>query len=106
MKTAKRRKTIPPLPTDATNEQIIRWATKYDAFDRLDAGVSEIVEDHSDLDELLDAAISQENTEQINIRIPVALKVLLTKLARERATEASTLGRIWLAERIRQELRK
>ena len=60
----------------------------------------------SDLDELLDAAISQENTEQINIRISRALKALLTRLARERATEASTLGRIWLAERIRQEIRK
>src|SRR5438874_123744 len=106
MKDKKRKRNIPRLPADASNEQIIQWAQKYEAFDRLDSGISEFVEDHSDLDELLDATLSQENTEQINIRIPLGLKVLLTKLAKERATEASTLGRIWLAERIRKELSK
>lgn len=102
----KRNKTIPRLSPNATNAEIIRWAKQHDAFDRLDAGISELVEDHSDLDELLEKALSQENTEQLNMRIPLAMKTLLTKLAKERTTDATTLGRIWLAERIRQEVRK
>ncbi len=36
-----------------TDEEIIRWKKSYDVFGRLETGVSEVVEDHSDLDELL-----------------------------------------------------
>ena len=66
--------------------------------------ISNIVEDHSDLDELLQEALFQENKAQLNMRIPPAMKALLTKLAKDRTTDATTLGRIWLAERIRKEV--
>jgi hypothetical protein len=39
---------IPPLPPEAGDEEIIHWVDTHDVIDRLKAGVSEIVEDHSD----------------------------------------------------------
>jgi hypothetical protein len=74
-------------------------------FDRLDAGVSEVIEDHSDLDQVLREAIFQDNTAQLNMRLPPAMKAVLSKLARQRTTDATTLARIWLAERLEQELK-
>ena len=50
-KKAKRK--TPRLSRKATDEEIIRWTKSHDVFDRLEADVSEIVDDHSDLDELL-----------------------------------------------------
>ena len=73
-------------------------------FERLEAGVSEVVEDRSDLDQLLQEALRQGKTAQLNIRIPPAMKAVLSRLARQRTTDATTLARIWLAERIQQEL--
>ena len=46
MKKTKRK--VPSLTKGATDEQVIRWTKSHDVFDRLEAGVSEIVEDHSD----------------------------------------------------------
>jgi len=103
MKKAKR--TVPRLRSKATDEEIIRWTKSHDVFDRLDAGVSEIVEDHSDLDQVLREAIFQDNTAQLNMRLPPAMKAVLSKLARQRTTDATTLARIWLAERLEQELK-
>ena len=74
-------------------------------FDRLEAGVSEIIEDHSDLDQVLRDAIFQDNTAQLNMRLPPAMKAVLSKLARQRTTDATTLARIWLAERLERELK-
>jgi hypothetical protein len=62
--------------------------------------VSEVVEDHSDLDKVLGEAIFQDNTAQLNMRLPPAMKAVLSKLARQRTTDATTLARIWLAERL------
>ena len=59
-----RRKTIPPLRKGATDAEVIRWTKKYDVFDRLNAQVSEVVEDHSDLDRILQEALFQDNTAQ------------------------------------------
>jgi hypothetical protein len=67
------------------------------------AGNSVVIKDHSDLEELLYEALFQGNKAQLNMRIPPAMKALLTKLAKDRTTDATTLGRIWLAERIRKE---
>ena len=89
----------------STDEEIIRWTKSHDVFDRLDKGVSEVVEDHSDLDEVLREAIFQENTAQLNMRLPPAMKAVLSKLARQRTTDATTLARIWLAERLERELK-
>jgi hypothetical protein len=64
-----------------------------------------VVEDHSDLDRILEQAVVQDNTAQLNMRIPPAMKAVLSRLARERTTDATTLARIWLAERLKQELK-
>ena len=93
------------LTRKSTDEEIIRWTQSHDVFDRLEKGVSEVVEDHSDLDQVLREAIFQDNTAQLNMRLPPAMKAVLSKLARQRTTDATTLARIWLAERLEQELK-
>jgi hypothetical protein len=103
MKKTKRK--VPRLSRNATDEEIVRWTKSHDVFDRLDAGVSEIVEDHSDLEQVLRDAIFQDNTAQLNMRLPPAMKAVLSKLARQRTTDATTLARIWLAERLERELK-
>jgi hypothetical protein len=57
------------------------------------------------LDEVLREAIFQDNTAQLNMRLPPAMKAVLSTLARQRTTDATTLARIWLAERLEQELK-
>ena len=89
----------------ATDEEIIRWTKSHDIFDRLEDGVSQVIEDHSDLDQVLREAIFQDNTAQLNMRLPPAMKAVLSKLARQRTTDATTLARIWLAERLERELK-
>ena len=93
------------LTGQSTDEEVIRWTKSHDVFDRLETGVSEVVEDHSDLDEMLREAIFQGNTAQLNMRLPPAMKAVLSKLARQRTTDATTLARIWLAERLERELK-
>jgi mRNA-degrading endonuclease toxin of MazEF toxin-antitoxin module len=103
MKKMKRK--ISRLTSRSTDDEIIRWTKSHDVFDRLETGVSEVVEDHSDLDEVLREAIFQDNTAQLNMRLPPAMKAVLSKLARQRTTDATTLARIWLAERLERELK-
>lgn len=103
MKKTKRK--VLRLSRNATDEEIVRWTKSHDVFDRLEAGVSEIIEDHSDLDQILRDAIFQDNTAQLNMRLPPAMKAVLSKLARQRTTDATTLARIWLAERLERELK-
>lgn len=93
------------LTSKSTDEEVIRWTKSHDVFDRLETGVSEVVEDHNDLDEVLREAIFQDNTSQLNMRLPPAMKAVLSKLARQRTTDATTLARIWLAERLERELK-
>ncbi len=101
----KKKGKIPRLRRGATDEEIIRWSKAHDVFDRLEAGMSEVIEDHSDLDQVLREAIFQDNTAQLNMRLPPAMKAVLSKLARQRTTDATTLARIWLAERLERELK-
>ncbi len=103
MKKAKRKASR--LTSKSTDEEIIRWTKSHDIFDRLETGESEVVEDHSDLDEVLREAIFQDNSAQLNMRLPPAMKAVLSKLARQRTTDATTLARIWLAERLERELK-
>jgi hypothetical protein len=105
MKKQKPSTPVPPLRKEATDEDIIRWTTRHDVFDRVATGISEIVEEQSDLDQLLEDALVQGNTAQLNMRIPPAMKAVLSRLARQRTTDATTLARIWLAERLQQELK-
>jgi hypothetical protein len=85
---------VPRLSRNATDEEIVRWTKSHDMFDRLEAGVSEIIQDHSDLNQVLQDAIFQDNTAQLNMRLPLAMKAVLSKLARQRTTDATTLARI------------
>lgn len=103
MKKTKRK--VSSLTSKSTDDEVIRWTKSHDIFDRLETGVSEIVGDHSDLDEVLREAIFQDNTAQLNMRLPPAMKAVLSTLARQRTTDATTLARIWLAERLEQELK-
>ena len=100
-----KRRVASPLRKGAGDQEIIRWTKTHDVFDRLDAGVSELVGDHSDLDRILEEAVFQDNTAQLNMRIPPAMKAVLSRLARERTTDATTLARMWLAERLKRELK-
>ncbi len=103
MKKTKRK--VSRLKSGATDEELIRWTKTHDVFDRVETGLSEVVEDHSDLDEVLREAIFEDNTAQLNMRLPPAMKAVLSKLARQRTTDATTLARIWLAERLERELK-
>lgn len=64
-----------------------------------------MVDDHGDLDQALQEALYQDNTAQLNMRLPPAMKAALNRLARQRTTNATTLARIWLAQRLEQELK-
>jgi hypothetical protein len=105
MRSTTRRPRVRPLKKGASEEEIVRWTTKHDVFERVEAGVSEVIEDHEDLERILDEALGDGNTSQLNMRLPKAMKAVLGRLARERTTDSTTLARIWLAERIRKELR-
>jgi hypothetical protein len=99
----KHRRKIPRLTKNASDDEIIRWTTSNEVFDRLEAGVSKLIKDHADLDAVLHEAIFQDNTAQLNCGFRRAMKAVLSKLARERATDATTLARIGLAERLERE---
>jgi hypothetical protein len=105
MKKNKKKRDGTPFQKRAGDKEIIRWVETRDVFDRLDAGVSELVNDHSDLDQALEEAVFQDNTAQLNMRIPPAMKAVLSRLARQRTTDATTLARMWLAERLKRELK-
>lgn len=100
-----KKRVIPPLRKGASEQEIVRWTSKHDVIDRLDTDISEVVEDHSDLDRVLREALFEDNTAQLNMRIPPAMKAVLSRLARQRTTDATTLARIWLAERLERELK-
>jgi hypothetical protein len=105
MKRKKKTRPVPPLPLDAREDEVVEWLTTYDLEERVAAGVSEIVEDRSDLDQLLQEALFQDNTAQLSMHLPPAMKAVLTKLARQRTTDATTLARLWIAGRLQQELK-
>jgi predicted transcriptional regulator len=98
-------KRVARLRRGTSDAEVVRWVKAHDVFDRLESGISEVVKDHSDLDQILEEAVLQDNTAQLNMRIPPAMKAVLSRLARERTTDATTLARIWLAERLQQELK-
>jgi hypothetical protein len=45
MKKTKRKASL--LTSKSTDEEVIRWTKSHDVFDRLETGVSEVVEDHT-----------------------------------------------------------
>ena len=48
-KIKQKKRHVPRLQKGASENKIVRWAKTHDVFDRLDAGVSELVDDHRDL---------------------------------------------------------
>ena len=56
-------------------------------------------------EQVLREAIFQDNTGQLKMPLPPAMKAVLSTLARQRTTDATTLARIWLAERLEKELK-
>jgi hypothetical protein len=94
----KRTKGIPPLSPDATDDEMIEWTEKYDLGARLDAGVSEVIEIH-------EPSPHAGRTTELTLRLPSTMKAALQKLARQRTTDAPTLARRWIAERLQQELK-
>lgn len=97
---------IPSLSPEVSDEEIIHWVNTYDVVDRLKAGASEIVEDHSDLEAVLEQALEKGDSAQLTLRIPLVVKAILTRFARDRKTDVTTLARIWLVERIREEIKR
>jgi hypothetical protein len=63
----KTRRKISRLTKNPTDDGIISWAKSNDVFDRLEAGVSEIIDDPSDLDAVLHEASFQDNTARTEI---------------------------------------
>jgi len=58
-----KKRAAPPLRNGASDKEVIRWVKTHDVFDRLDAGVSELVDDHNDLDRILEETVFQYNHE-------------------------------------------
>ena len=83
MTTRKKAAPTPPLRKGASDEDIIQWTQTHDVFDRLEAGISEVVKDRRDLEQLLQDALLEGNTAQLNMRIPPAMKAALSRLARQ-----------------------
>ena len=62
MKPQKKTQAIPSLSAAASEEEIIQWVQAHDVEERLDAGVSEVVEDHRDLERIVEDAQYEGNT--------------------------------------------
>lgn len=92
-----------PLRPDASDEEIIRFFEEHDPEELERAGLVEVDENLSDLEELLRHCLREPNDAQLNIRLPRSAKTMLQRLARRKTLEASTLARLWLIERLHQE---
>jgi hypothetical protein len=92
-----------PLRPDASDEEIIRFFEEHDPEELERVGLVEVDENLSDLEELLRDYLIEPNDAQLNIRLPRSAKAMLQKLARRKTLEASTLARLWIIERLRQE---
>ena len=77
-----KKRTVAPLRKGASDEEIVRCTKQHDVFERLDAGISEVVIDHSDLDRILQEALFEDNTAQLNMRLPPAMKAVLSRLVK------------------------
>jgi hypothetical protein len=67
--------------------------------------VSEVIDDRRDLDQVLRKSDLRGQYAELAMHLPPATKSVLSKLARQRTTDATILARIWLAERLERELK-
>lgn len=98
-----KKQSIAPLRSDASDEEIVRFFEEHDPEKLERAGLVTIDEDRSDLEELLRRYLQEPNEAQLNIRLPRSAKEMLKRLARRKTLDASTLARLWIIERLRQE---
>ncbi|MBI3659246.1 hypothetical protein HY230_02075 [Candidatus Acetothermia bacterium] len=100
----KRKKQIKPLQQNASDQEIVRFFNEHDPEDLERVGLVAVDEDRSDLEELLQRYLSEPNDAQLNIHLPQSAKEVLKRLARRKTLEVSTLARLWIIERLRQEI--
>ncbi len=95
---------IKPPGRGASDEQIVQFLRSYDPEELVKAGILEIDQDHSDLEEALIQYLSEPNNARLILRLPPTAKRILEELARRKAVDASTLARIWVLDRMRKEI--
>lgn len=104
--TAKRKRVrIRPLRPGATEQEIVRFFRQHDPQALEEAGFVAVAEDREDLERLLQQYLSEPSQAQLNIRLPRSVKAMLTRIARRKTVDTSTLARIWIIERLRAEAR-
>jgi hypothetical protein len=86
-------------------EELDRFFSQHEGTELVERGIMEIDRDRRDLERMLLEYWKQPNTKQLNIRIPLAAKRMIEKLARRKTVEASTLVRMWVIESMRREVR-
>jgi elongation factor P--beta-lysine ligase len=103
MMSKKRR--IRALPPEASDQEIARFFDEHDPQELERAGLVAVEEDNADLEELLQNYLREPNDAQRSIHLPRSAKEVLKRLARRKTLEASTLARLWIIERLRQEIK-
>jgi hypothetical protein len=88
---------------NASYSELSDFFDRHDATELLERGITEADPDRSDLDRMLREYWTQPNTKQLNIRIPVAAKRMIERLAKRKTVEVSTLVRMWVIDSMRRE---
>jgi len=88
---------------NASYQELSDFFDRHDGVELLDRGIMEADPDHEDLERMLLEYWKQPNTKQLNIRVPLAAKRMIEKLARRKTVEVSTLVRMWVIDSMRRE---
>lgn len=99
----RRQKQVKLPRKNADYDELSDFFDGHDAADLLKAGVTEVDPDRADLDRMLAVYWNQQNTKQLNIRIPPAAKRMIEKLAKRKTIDMSTLVRMWVIDSMRRE---
>lgn len=83
--------------------ELDRFFVRHQGPELVERGVMEIDPDRRDLEEMLLEYWKQPNSQQLNIRIPLAAKRMIERLAKRKTVEVSTLVRMWVIESMRRE---
>jgi len=100
---AKRNLGIRLPKANASYQELSDFFDRHDGVELLDRGIMEADPDHEDLERMLLEYWKQPNTKQLNIRVPLAAKRMIEKLARRKTVEVSTLVRMWVIDSMRRE---
>ncbi len=91
---------------DASYDELADFFDRHDSTELLKRGIMEPNPDRKNLDRMLREYWKRPNTRQLNIRLPIAAKRMIQKLARRKTIPASTLVRMWVIEGMRREAMK